>query len=418
MDKKSRAGSILTNTGSTVLIRGFVGAARILLLLLIAGKFGPTDFGRLSLALSVVELFRFGADLGLDTVLVRQFSISQTPAEKLLSASLILKGITGTAGAFMTVSAFSLVYRNIEALDLVLVLSVTFYTTLLTNAYMSYYQARLEMGKIIIPSITGAAAYVLLTLSGLWMGWSLVALCAILPLSEFLNLCLIWRAYRSGSRLVFSFDQTLFFSLLKEGFPVALSNMMVVTYMRLDNLMLGWFLGETAVGEYAAAFRVTEPFMLVFTSLSISVYAFFSKGFHDSPKDMRSHAGKIIGWTLVGALSVAAVLSFFSKGVMVMISEAYRNSADVLLILAWAVLFKAVNAQLTAIINSQGRYDVIATVALVILGVAIGLNLLLIPAHGIIGAALSVLSAEGLNTAMQLAYVTRLLKDERTAEKR
>ena len=54
---------IIKNTSATIFIRGCFGIARILLLLLIARKFGPNDFGALSLALSVVEIFRLSPTL-------------------------------------------------------------------------------------------------------------------------------------------------------------------------------------------------------------------------------------------------------------------------------------------------------------------------------------------------------------------
>ena len=66
--------SIARNTGATVIIRGGSGIARILLLLLIAKRFGPEDFGRLSLVLSLVEIVRVIAGIG------------QSAARKMLSS--------------------------------------------------------------------------------------------------------------------------------------------------------------------------------------------------------------------------------------------------------------------------------------------------------------------------------------------
>lgn len=66
-------------------------------------------------------------------------------------------------------------------------------------------------------------------------------------------------------------------SLLKEGLPVVIGGVAAATYMRLDNLMLGWFLGENGVGEYAVSYRMTESFLLVFSSFSLSVYSCLSQ---------------------------------------------------------------------------------------------------------------------------------------------
>lgn len=401
---------IIKNTGSTVFVKGIIGVARVVLLLLIARKFGPADFGRLSLALSVVALFRVSADLGIDTVLIRQFSINKIPVSKLLSNGLVLKLGTGTAGYIASALFFWTVYSTMEALDLLFVLSTTIYTTLLINAFVSYYQAKLRMADILASHVISAVVYVLLTLLGLSMDWSLVALCLIMPVSELFNFYLINRTYRKSFSLSFSFDRKMVRLLLSEGLPVALSNMMVVTYMRLDQLMLGWFKGETAVGEYAAAFRITEPFMLIFTSLSLSLYASLSEDFSDPQGKRGSTAFKVIGPTMIATLAIASLLSLLSKDLMSLISKAYFHSAEVLMILSWSILFKAVNAQLTAVINSRGLYKVITLTALANLLVNIALNLLLIPRYGTIGAAVAVLITESINTIVQSSYVATLLK--------
>ncbi|MBI3610001.1 MAG: flippase [Nitrospirae bacterium] len=407
---------IIKNTSSTILIRGLFGVARIILLLLIARKFGPADFGRLSLALSVVELFRFAADLGIDTVLIRQFSINRLSAEKLLGNSLILKLTTATAGYLATVFLFRIFYGRIDALNLLFILSATIYTTLFINAFVSYYQAKLRMAEIVGSNAMCAAAYVFLTLLGLSMNWSLATLCVIMPLSELANLYLIYKVYKRSSSLTFSFDPQIIRHLLREGFPVAFSNIMVVTYMRLDQLMLGWFKGETAIGEYAAAFRVTEPFMLVFTSLSISLYASLS-GAWDGPRArIRTTALRVIGPTVVITFCIASLLSLFSQDIMGLISKAYTHSSEALRLLGWAMMFKAVNAQLTAIINSKGLYRIITVTALLNLAINVSLNLLLIPRYGIIGAAWSVVLTEGVNTILQSGYIIIGLKNVRAVE--
>lgn len=409
---------IIKNTASTVSVRGLIGIARIILILLIARKFGPADFGRLSLALSVVELFRFAADFGIDTVLIRQFSINRIPAIKLLSNSLILKLLTATVGYIASVFFFFVFYSTIDALNLLFVLATTIYTTLLINAFVSYYQAKLRMVEIVANHVISGVVYILLTLLGLSMNWSLVMLCAIIPVTELLNLYLVHRVYKRTSSLSFSFDRGIVLNLLREGLPVGLSGIMIITYMRLDNLMLGWFKGETAIGEYAAAFRVTEPFMLIFTSLSISLYASFSEAWDNPHARPRTTALKVIGPTIVITLCVATILSLLSDDIMGLISKAYLNSAKVLPILGWAIVFKAVNAQLTAIINSKGLYKIITGIAFVNLIVNLSLNLLLIPRYGIIGAAVAVLLTEGINTIIQSSYVVTLLRHVRSIEMR
>jgi hypothetical protein len=73
--------------------------------------------------------------------------------------------------------------------------------------------------------------------------------------------------------------------------------------------------------------------------------------------------------------------------------------------LAWSILFKGINAQLTAYIGSRGRYRQITAITLIDLGANLLLNLILVPRFGAPGAALAVLATEGMNTLMQGSVV-------------
>lgn len=401
---------IARNTGATVLIRGLFGITRIFLLLLIAKRFGPTDFGRLSLVLSLVEIVRVIADFGVDMVTIRRFSVNRLLSERLLGNTLTLKLISATAGYIASMTGFWLIYHNPEGLKILLIVGTSLYTSLMLNAFVSYFQANLNMSSIISSSLVSAISYISLTLFGLYSRWSLISLAAIIPASELINLLITARIYGRGSSMTLRLNKKIVLSLLKEGLPVAIGGIAVVLYSRLDNLMLGWFLGERGVGEYAASYRLTEPFLLIFSSLSLSLYASMSqygKGL-DATK-ARQTMFRII--TIVSAFSstAAILLTLFSGQIIGLISHEYASSAAVLQILSISIVFKAINAQLTAFINSRGRYSLITLVAIINLIVNIVLNLLMIPNYGIMGAAIAVTFTEGLNTLIQSGCVSYLL---------
>ena len=394
-----------------MLIRGAGGVTRILLLLLIAKRFGPTDFGRLSLILSLVEIVRVAADFGVDVVTIRRFSLHRLLSEKLLGNALALKLISATLGYVTSIILYWLLYHNGEGVKLLGIVGASLYTTLLLNAFVSYFQANLRMSGIVTSSLVSAFAYASLTLFGLYREWSLVALAVIIPASELINLVMTAAIYRKSSSLMVRFDRKIILSLLRESVPAAIGSIAVVLYLRLDNLMVGWFLNEQSVGVYAAAYRYTEPFMLVFTSLSISVYASLSlRGKKNGAAEAGRNMLRIIS-AVVGMSSVAALfLSLFAAQLLEMISPEYSTATAVLRILSLSVVFKAVNGQLTALINSKGRYSLITSIAMVNLMVNIALNLLMIPKYGIIGAALAVTITEGINTLMQLVCIKLYVK--------
>jgi O-antigen/teichoic acid export membrane protein len=403
--------NIARNTGATVLIRGGSGFARILLLLLVAKRFGPEDFGRLSLVLSLVEIVRVVADFGLDIVTIRRFSANKLLSERLLGNTLSLKLISAALGYIASIVVYWLLYHDMQGVRLAFIVATSLTTSLLLNAFVAYFQANLNMSSIIISSLASTLSYVSLTFFGFSHQWPLMSFAVIIPATELINLLITSSIYKRISSIRLRFDRRIVLGLIRESVPVAIGGIAVVLYLRLDNLLVGLFLNEASVGLYSAGYRFTEPFMLVFSSLSLSIYASLSRqGKIDISKKGAKTMFRILA-TVIGLSSVSALLlSFFAVRLLAMISPEYHNAVTVLRILSLSIVFKALNAQLTAMINSRGRFSIITVIAIINLTINIVLNLLMIPRYGIIGAAIAVTITEGVNTIMQLICIKYYVK--------
>jgi O-antigen/teichoic acid export membrane protein len=402
---------IIKNTGSTVLIRGLFGVARIFVLLLITKQFGPSDFGRLSLVLSITEIFKVMADFGLDTVAIRRFSVNRLLSDRILKNALTLKLIGATIAYAAANIFFWLMYSNTEGLVLLLIIAVSIYSTLLVNAFVSYFQAKLRVSSIISSNVTSTVVYILLTILCLYLHYPLVAFAVIIPLSEAVNLLLTARVYRSISPLQLNFHKKIILSLLKESYPVGIAGLIIVLYLRMDNLMIGWFVGEKGVGEYAAAYRLTEPFFLIFSSLSLSLFAYFStfRSAVDENKAKRALISIIVPLIAL-SIMIAGAVFVFSRSITGFLPDKYQTSLGVLMILSWLIVFRAVNPQLTAFINSRGKYGLVTAIASGNLIINVLLNLFLIPRYGVNGAASAVVVTELINTVFQTVCILSILR--------
>lgn len=404
--KSGALSTIVENTIVMVFLKGLAGIARVVLFLLIARRFGPAEFGIFSLVYAFVEIFRYTSDLGIDTVLIRRFSRQQAQTETLLGNAITLKCLLATAGYVIALVSFSLLYPMMGGRPLLLILATTLYTTLLINLFNTYFQAKLRLIEVALGHIISALSYLFLTLIVLNGGGALLTICLIVPLTELFNLIIITQIYRRSGRVRPQFQADVVRELLGESLPIGLSVIMIVVYMRIDQLLLAWYQGPTAVGEYAAAFRMTEPFMLIFTSLSLSLYASLSTPSGDFfQKENRRIVSKVLSVTLVSALSIALLLALFSRSLIGWVMIPSDAATGVLILLSGSIVFKSINAMLTAVINSLGRYRVITAVASSNLLICAVLGFILIPRYSIIGAAISVVTTEAVNTAIQSIYI-------------
>ncbi len=397
---------VLTNTIATVVLRGTFGLARIAMLLLIARHFGPAAFGQLALVLSMVDVLKVAADLGVDTIMIRRLAAKPEGAAVLVNNVLSLRLLLSTVGFLVSPVAFSLAYPQLPALDLVFVVALSVYTSLLTNTFIGYFQAGLAMPAVVASNVLGVGVYVSATLLALYLHLPLPVIVAAIPLGELASLLLTSRLYRKRARLRLEFDRTVILSVLRESVYVGVAGIIVVAYLRLDHLMLGWFLGDRAVGQYAVGYRLLEPFSLVFSSLSISLYASLSRARATAaPAEMRRNVQRVVGSTATVALASAVLLYAFGGRVLHLISPEYVGSVGVLAVLSWSIVFRAVNMQLTAVINSAGGFRVITAITVANLLLSIGCQAMFIPRYGLVGAAMAVVVVEAINMLLQFVCV-------------
>jgi O-antigen/teichoic acid export membrane protein len=140
------------------------------------------------------------------------------------------------------------------------------------------------------------------------------------------------------------------------------------------------------IGHYAASYRIIEGLILLATPVSLLVFRVFRLEWQ-APLRLRAR--------LVWALMIAIIAGILAAGVLMAFSEeligiaygsSYRESARLLGVLAWALLFIFPNAVLTQAaiaLNRERAYAVMATTAAIF---NVGLNTWLIPSYGALGA--------------------------------
>ena len=393
---------IIRNSFSTVLVRGTFGFARILVLMVLAKIFGAKEFGLFSLILIFIEITKVVSDLGVDIVIIRRFAADPKNAHSILDSTLGLKIIAAAIGSVLVIILYALLYNDVYGLSMLSIGCISIFTSLSLNAFVSYYQAQLSMGKIIGAHIIGYGCYLTLSLAAIFQRTSLLLIIAIMPLTEGIILFLLVRRYRAHYPLRINVNIAFIKSLLSESIYVGLGGIAVVIYMRLDSVMISRLLDLKSVGQYAFAYRLTEPFSLLFTSFGVSLYATLS-ALPDKSKvrERFSFAKKyLFGMITIACISIAGY-AFIIRPILPSFSSEYIESGKVLVILSFVLLFKALNNQMTAIMNSMKKFRMVSIITFTNLITSFMLNIAFISRYGIQGAAIAVVGTEFVNSLLQ-----------------
>lgn len=165
-------------------------------------------------------------------------------------------------------------------------------------------------------------------------------------------------------------------------------------YYRCDILLLGRYLEPASVGYYAAAYRFLDGIVLLAAPLSIIWFRRLR-----TVREERQNFWVQVGWmsTVMIAASVCIVAAgiLFSKEIVALTyGVEYADSAHLLPWLLGALIFLLPNGILTQAAIARNREGVYALAAGAGAVLNIGLNLLLIPGFGAMGAAWATVATE------------------------
>jgi PST family polysaccharide transporter len=185
-------------------------------------------------------------------------------------------------------------------------------------------------------------------------------------------------------------------TLLKESWPLILNGLSVMIYMKIDQIMLGEMIGNTAVGIYSAATRISE----VWYFIPVAIASSFAPSIYAAKEETESlyygRVEKLLRLLVSISILVAVPMSFLSQPLVTMIfGSSYASAGSILSIHIWANVFISMKMATFHWFIAEGLNHLILQRALVGAIMNVVLNLFLIPAYSGVGAALATVISYG-----------------------
>lgn len=178
--------------------------------------------------------------------------------------------------------------------------------------------------------------------------------------------------------------------------PLAFSNVIGIILLKVDILMLGYLGTSEGVGYYAAALRIVmigSTILMAFgTMFAPMISDLYGKGQLDVLATMFKTVAR---WIFIFSFPIFVIMAVFPRLVMLVFGAEYVEGSNALILLAFGQLLNAGTgtAGLMVLMSGRSRMELLnVSVALL---VNIVLCILLIPEHGIIGAAIANMAAAG-----------------------
>ena len=182
---------------------------------------------------------------------------------------------------------------------------------------------------------------------------------------------------------------------MRDSWPLILSGIVVSIYMKIDQIMIKEMLDAEAVGQYAAAVRLSEAWYFIPGVIAGSLFPAIMNSKKISEELYYSRIQKLYNLVVWIAIVIALPITFLSDWIVELLyGSQYDQSGSVLMIHIWAgvFVFLGVASGKWFIIENIPLYALYRTIAGSFINII--LNFFLIQEHGIVGAAYATLISQ------------------------
>lgn len=356
--------------------------------MLCARYLGPSNYGLINYAASIVAFALPLMRLGLNATLVHEFVEAPEKEGEIMGTSLVLN-ISSSMVCILFVSIFS-VAANFDEKTTIIV-CVLYSLSLLFAAIemiQYWYQYKL-LAKY--SSVVMFCAYIIVSVYRVFLLVSekSVYWFAITNALDYglIGIALIAIYFKKGGER-FSFSKQRAKLMLSKSKHYILSSLMVVLFQSTDHIMLTSMKGTTENGYYTAAITCAGVFQFVYTAVIDSFRPIILSAKKEESVDYKKHVSTLYSVVIYSALLQSLVFTVFS-GLIVktLYGEGYEASVSVLRILVWYVAFSYMGSVRNVWILAEQKQKYLWIINLSGALFNIILNAFLIPHWGACGAA-------------------------------
>jgi len=365
----------------------------------VARYLGPTGLGILSYCLALVTLVGFVPALGLDAVVKREVLNRPAAAGELLASACVLRLVAGalTCGALWLAPTWVRGFTPEEA-DVCRVLALLLFQPALALPEV-WLQAELRAKQVVLVQLAALTVASAARIGLVLRGATVVAFAWVLIGEMGLGMATLWIFARRGGlkwspRLV---RLAAMRRLMAEAWPLMFASLAIVVYMKIDEVMLRQMSGTTAVGIYAAAARLSEVWYCLPTALASSVLPGLLRARRDSPAEYEWAQQRYYDGSAAAAYLLSVPVALAAPWIVKLAyGVAFAEAGPILAVHIWSSIFVFLGVARGQWLVNEGHqaFYLVATLCGAVAN--IGLNLLLIPRWGGVGAAWATVVSYGI----------------------
>ncbi len=381
----------LRNTILILVVRVISRIIALVAVIIIGNYLDPTRFGEMQTAVTYVGLVGTLTDLGFSALYVREGARHTDQLSRYWNNVASLKVIGAVVGLPLIFAALYIAGVRSLLWPSFAILVLSGYQLLLRNTLYAMQRLTFEIIEIVPETLIVFALVVVGVHIHADTGFFLWAYAISYAFAcVYFGIVLVaMGVLRPAPQL----EPGLLFSWVKVAVPLGITFIITTVYFKVDVPILQRFRPYSEVGYYTFAYKPFESLLFIPFALRSVVFPVLSVYHRRSPERVLPLAEKffkalvILGWPItVGVFLLAPQFNT--------LLHLYAGSEPALQILALAIVFMFADNTFAATLNAIDKQNVFAFVAMVGLVINVGVNLVVIPRYGYLGASWAVVVTE------------------------
>lgn len=373
----------------------------------VARYLGPEQFGLYNYAIAFASLFNTAANLGLNSIVVRNLVRQPSCKNEILGTAFTLKLIAQIVALLLAVAIISLLRPNNSLTQWLVGIIAAGMLFEAFNVIDFWFQSQVQSKYTVLAKNVGFGLANLGKIILLYMQAPLIMFAWIWSAEVALSAIGLAITYQLKGHLLKAWEYSFECArkLLKDSWTLIFSSVMVIIYMRIDQIMLGQMLGDQAVGIYSVAVKISELWYFVPVAIANSFFPSIIETKQFSEDLYYKRIQKLFYLLSFLGYVVAIIVTLKSSEIIAMLyGDSYIEASSILTIHIWTGLFASLGFVRGLWIISENLMPYAFASSLGGACINIILNYFFIIKFGVIGAAVSTVIAQIFST-----YIASLL---------
>ncbi|MDO4940313.1 MAG: flippase [Erysipelotrichaceae bacterium] len=356
--------------------------------LYIARYLNPTVYGSITHTYAYVAFFAPISVLGLNEIIVKELIDNKDKNDEIIGTMLVFRIISALLCILVLFAISKIIFDSKTLLILTMLQSISLvFQTFDCITY--FYQSKLLAHKTAKINIIAYTLTAIFRIIGLiikrdvkWFAFA-VSLDYIV-----IAAMLLFIYFKDGHKLKFSLDTGKL--LLKRSWHYLFANILIAIYTEADKVILGNMLNDTAVGLYSAATQLCNAWPVVLVAIIDSASPIIIELYGTDKKAFKKKLKQLYASIFYIGLVAAIMITLLSDLIInIVYGSSYADASILLKICSWNSIFAYFGVSRKIWMQCENKLQHEKTIALVGVISNIVLNIVLIKAFGVVGAAIA-----------------------------